>query len=206
MFDVRPVETDYVRQRAAEFRAQVARRLDGSLTEDEFTYILTTFPLVEEAVKAATLDAYRSFAPDPTDLQLAEMIQRGEIARLEFKVAACWNPATGAKDGTLRDNIVQGVAAFLNSKEGGALVIRGERRREQREGDDAWFRSETTYGSFERRIAVPESLEDADITASYVDGVLEVVVPKAVEQQQPKRIPVVAGTKQKALEGTAHKS
>lgn len=36
MFDVRPVETDYVRQRAAEFRAQVARRLDGSLTEDEF--------------------------------------------------------------------------------------------------------------------------------------------------------------------------
>ncbi|TGN68488.1 nitrite/sulfite reductase [Paracoccus liaowanqingii] len=36
MFDVRPVDTDYVRHRAAEFRAQVARRLDGSLTEDEF--------------------------------------------------------------------------------------------------------------------------------------------------------------------------
>lgn len=36
MFDIRPVETDYVRQRATEFRAQVARRLDGSLTEDEF--------------------------------------------------------------------------------------------------------------------------------------------------------------------------
>lgn len=36
MFDIRPVETNYVRQRAAEFRAQVARRLDGSLTEDEF--------------------------------------------------------------------------------------------------------------------------------------------------------------------------
>ncbi|WP_405402951.1 nitrite/sulfite reductase [Paracoccus sp. Ld10] len=36
MFDIRPVETDYVRHRAAEFRAQVARRLDGSLTEDEF--------------------------------------------------------------------------------------------------------------------------------------------------------------------------
>ncbi|MCT4333018.1 nitrite/sulfite reductase [Paracoccus sp. YLB-12] len=36
MFDVRPVETDYVRHRAAQFRAQVARRLDGSLTEEEF--------------------------------------------------------------------------------------------------------------------------------------------------------------------------
>ncbi|MFC0199733.1 nitrite/sulfite reductase [Paracoccus rhizosphaerae] len=36
MFDIRPVETDYVRHRAAQFRAQVERRLDGSLTEDEF--------------------------------------------------------------------------------------------------------------------------------------------------------------------------
>ena len=36
MFDVRPVETDYVRHRADQFRAQVERRLDGSLTEEEF--------------------------------------------------------------------------------------------------------------------------------------------------------------------------
>ncbi|MCZ0960314.1 nitrite/sulfite reductase [Paracoccus benzoatiresistens] len=36
MFDVRPVDTDYVRHRAAQFRTQVERRLDGSLTEDEF--------------------------------------------------------------------------------------------------------------------------------------------------------------------------
>ncbi|SES67075.1 nitrite/sulfite reductase [Paracoccus homiensis] len=36
MFDIRPVDTDYVRHRAAQFRSQVARRLDGSLTEDEF--------------------------------------------------------------------------------------------------------------------------------------------------------------------------
>ncbi|AUH64313.1 nitrite/sulfite reductase [Paracoccus zhejiangensis] len=36
MFDARPIDTEYVRHRAAQFRAQVARRLDGSLTEDEF--------------------------------------------------------------------------------------------------------------------------------------------------------------------------
>ena len=36
MFDVRPVEVDYVQHRAQQFRQQVARRLDGSLTEDEF--------------------------------------------------------------------------------------------------------------------------------------------------------------------------
>lgn len=44
MFDARPVTTaataaaniDYYRHRAAQFRSQVARRLDGSLTEEEF--------------------------------------------------------------------------------------------------------------------------------------------------------------------------
>jgi hypothetical protein len=93
------------------------------LTEEEFAYILTTFPLVDQTVKDATLDAFRRFAPDPTDQQLEAMIARGEGARLEFKVAACWNPATKARDGTLKDNIVQAVAAFLNSREGGALLI-----------------------------------------------------------------------------------
>lgn len=36
MFDARPTDTDYVRHRVSQFRAQVARRLDGSLTEEEF--------------------------------------------------------------------------------------------------------------------------------------------------------------------------
>ncbi|PZO67717.1 MAG: sulfite reductase [Paracoccus denitrificans] len=36
MFDATPEPNAYLRHRAAQFRAQVARRLDGSLTEDEF--------------------------------------------------------------------------------------------------------------------------------------------------------------------------
>ena len=36
MFDARPQHNEYLRHRAAQFRSQVARRLDGSLTEDEF--------------------------------------------------------------------------------------------------------------------------------------------------------------------------
>ena len=36
MYRYTPQDTAYVRERAAQFRAQVARRLDGSLTEDEF--------------------------------------------------------------------------------------------------------------------------------------------------------------------------
>ena len=49
-------------------RAKLRAELDGiiahlyGLTEDEFAYILTTFPIVKEQVKADALTAYREFA------------------------------------------------------------------------------------------------------------------------------------------------
>ena len=39
---------------------------------------------------------------------------------------------------------------------------------------------EGSYGAFERRIPVPEGIDDAAVTATYVDGVLEVIVPEAM--------------------------
>ena len=50
-------------------RAKLRAELDGmvahlyGLTEDEFSYILTTFPIVNASVKDAALSAYRNFAP-----------------------------------------------------------------------------------------------------------------------------------------------
>ncbi|MEG3925912.1 Eco57I restriction-modification methylase domain-containing protein [Microcoleus sp. T3_D1] len=54
-------------------RAQLRAELDGiiahlyGLTEAEFAYILTTFPIVPETVKQAALAAYRTFAASPGD-------------------------------------------------------------------------------------------------------------------------------------------
>ncbi|MEG5016069.1 MULTISPECIES: Eco57I restriction-modification methylase domain-containing protein [unclassified Microcoleus] len=54
-------------------RAQLRAELDGiiahlyGLTEAEFAYILTTFPIVPEAVKQAALAAYHTFAASPGD-------------------------------------------------------------------------------------------------------------------------------------------
>jgi Putative DNA-binding domain len=93
------------------------------LTETEFAYILTTFPIVAETVKTETLDAFRTFAPHPDDAQILAQIPKGENNYLEFKVAACRNAATGAKDDSMRENITQTVAAFANSRDGGALLI-----------------------------------------------------------------------------------
>src|SRR5207249_1474031 len=89
----------------------------------ELTHILSTFPLVSQSVKAAVLTEFRRQARHPNDAQVAALIAAGESDRIEFKVAAMWNAKTKQKDGTMRENVVQGVAAYLNSYEGGSVII-----------------------------------------------------------------------------------
>jgi HSP20 family protein len=73
------------------------------------------------------------------------------------------------------------------------LTISGERRRERRDEEGSLLRQETSYGSFQRQFVVPEHVKADDIQASYKDGILEVVVPKAAAQPEPARIPVQTG-------------
>ncbi|MEH2008252.1 Eco57I restriction-modification methylase domain-containing protein [Nostoc sp.] len=62
-------------------RAKLRAELDGmiahlyGLTEDEFSYILTTFPIVNASVKGAALSAYRNFAPIFGDSKILASIQ-----------------------------------------------------------------------------------------------------------------------------------
>jgi HSP20 family protein len=63
------------------------------------------------------------------------------------------------------------------SVEDGHLVIRGERKQEGELKEEAYYRLETAYGTFERFIPLPEGFEEAEIEAAYEDGVLEVIVP-----------------------------
>jgi len=64
-------------------RAQLQAELDGlvahlyGLTEEEFAYILTTFPLVAQPVKDAALDAFRTLAPKPGDPEISLLIATG---------------------------------------------------------------------------------------------------------------------------------
>jgi HSP20 family protein len=75
----------------------------------------------------------------------------------------------------------------------GDLVIRGERRRSEEVKDEAYYRMESEYGTFERRIPVPEGVDEKKVLAEYIDGVLEITVPKAAKSEQPptaKTIPI----------------
>lgn len=72
------------------------------------------------------------------------------------------------------------------------LVIEGERRQEEEVEEEAYYRMEATYGIFERRIPIPDGVDDDKIAATYTDGVLEVVVPAAAAElpAEHRQIPV----------------
>jgi HSP20 family protein len=81
----------------------------------------------------------------------------------------------------------------------GVLGIRGERRHEDRTEENGISRYESSYGTFERSVLLPEGVNDDDIQATYEHGILEVVVPRAAELSGGRRIPVQAGNARKAL-------
>jgi len=66
---------------------------------------------------------------------------------------------------------------------GHTLSITGERKNEKKEthpeGSEFKFRSEKSYGYFERRFELPDNTQLDKIEATFKDGVLEVTVPKA---------------------------
>jgi HSP20 family protein len=75
--------------------------------------------------------------------------------------------------------------------EDNVLTIKGERRFAEKVEEDRYYRVERRFGSFQRSLALPQGVKADDIQASYEDGILEVRVPKA-EEEQPRKITVTA--------------
>jgi HSP20 family protein len=54
------------------------------------------------------------------------------------------------------------------------VIIRGERRQERTQESRGVYRSEVSYGAFERTIPLPEGVDPEKAQANYHDGVLEI--------------------------------
>ncbi len=68
------------------------------------------------------------------------------------------------------------------SADKGVLTISGERKSEKHEEKAGYQRTERTAGSFKRRFALPDTAQTDAIKARFINGVLEVSIPK---QAQP---------------------
>jgi HSP20 family protein len=76
--------------------------------------------------------------------------------------------------------------------EDGLLTIQGERQFTQESSEQQFHRVERRYGAFRRSITLPAHVMAEGIQASFEDGVLQLLVPKA-EEAKPKRIQVRPG-------------
>jgi HSP20 family protein len=76
--------------------------------------------------------------------------------------------------------------------EDGLLTIQGERQFTSESSEQQYHRVERRYGAFRRAITLPAHVTAEGIQASFEDGVLQILVPKA-EEATPKRIKVRPG-------------
>jgi HSP20 family protein len=77
--------------------------------------------------------------------------------------------------------------------EDGLLTIKGERQFTSESSEQQFHRVERRYGAFRRSITLPAQVQAEQIEATFDNGVLQIVVPKA-EEAKPKRIQVRPGS------------
>jgi HSP20 family protein len=81
------------------------------------------------------------------------------------------------------------------------LTISGERKVATEENVN-YYLNELPYGAFRRSVTVPEGVDADSIKARFENGVLEVVLPSAVQELQPKKI-AIEGAETKSIESGA---
>lgn len=74
---------------------------------------------------------------------------------------------------------------------GETLTLRGERRRPEGVREEQYRRQERPFGRWMRSVTLPERVDGAAVTARCAQGVLTVIMPKAVEAR-PRQIAVTS--------------
>ncbi len=74
------------------------------------------------------------------------------------------------------------------SLDGGALIVDGERKGEPEATE--YYARERYYGHFRRRMKLAEGMDGSKISASFKNGLLEVIVRDGVHHQETERIEI----------------
>jgi len=94
-----------------------------------------------------------------------------------------WNPSVSTREGANAYHIdidlpgvnKEDVKVNVNN---GYMTISGERKESEKYTDEKVLRVESSYGKFERRLALPDNVDVENIRADSKQGVIEIVLPK----------------------------
>jgi HSP20 family protein len=103
-----------------------------------------------------------------------------------------WNPAVNVYQDKDRFTVVVELPGLKKeeidiSLHDNTITIAGERKRE--ESSEQEFLTARLYGKFQRSLTLPTAVDAEKVKASYKDGLLQVVLPKA-EEAKPKQTEV----------------
>lgn len=73
--------------------------------------------------------------------------------------------------------------------ENNLLTLSGERRFEKDTKQEDWHRIERSYGTFSRSFSLPANVAVEKVDATFKDGVLTIMIPKA-ESARPRKIAI----------------
>jgi HSP20 family protein len=69
----------------------------------------------------------------------------------------------------------------------GVLTIKGEKKQGKEEKGENFYRSERSYGSFERSLRLPDTIDEAKVDAKFDKGVLTITAAKKPEAVKAER-------------------
>ncbi len=122
--------------------------------------------------------------------RLEEQVGRGlDTMREAHKTSASFRPAADFYETTqglvlrleLAGVSAEDISLSLTAHE---LVLRGCRRPPRPEGLRRFIHLEMGFGAFERRFTLPISVNPDEVEAAYIDGILEVRLPRKAPQSR----------------------
>ncbi len=148
----------------------------------------------------ATLTQFRGFwdTQSEIDRMFNDMMRNFIGTRREGDTRPLWAPRLEAfaKDGDLvlhYDLPGVGLEDVDITLDGNVLTISGARKALTEERVN-YYLNELPYGAFRRSVSVPEGVDADAIKARFENGVLEVVLPGAVQEIEPKKIAIEGAT------------
>ncbi len=113
-------------------------------------------------------------------------------------LSATWTPPVDVLEKRDRIVLTAELPGFAEDQvqlrfEDGVLTLEGERRFEKEVDEARYHCVERSYGRFSRSFRLPANVDEEAITATFVNGLLVVELPKR-EEARPKSIRIRAGS------------